>query len=425
MTYEDWIGHRIDDDQGRGARRGGQNRVPPLRAPSGPDRHALRGAAARHRREISRRALSAGHIRLGGHGPGGGAGHRLSPGGLRHPRGPSRDGAPGRRGRGAGRRGREDTVPDRRGRARGAHERHLRRRHRRVHRPDGHPDGRARGAAGDPLPGPRAQLCHRQPLRRVRQVGHPAPAEPGGPQGGHRPQHLRGRGGADHRRPCPGAGDRRKRGVPGRPADLLLRASGLLRQGAGHPGHPPGGRAVLGGHGRGPAGRARGGPRGRDPPRAQPREPGPLRRLPAAVRKPAGIRSLPGPPRPGPGGDRLPPRLRRQGVHRHRLRLHHHQGRGRGRGFQPAQDRLHVQQGQSPARRAGFSAGILRRIPERHRGRGRRHRLRRGAGQDRLPAGLRRGGDHGPPDRRPEAAAGGGFHHRHRRPGHQVLQNKG
>ena len=192
------------------------------------------------------------HLRLGGHGLCREHGHPVRAGGLRHARLHQAPAAPHRRGDRAGRRGCEDPVRLRQ--HGGAHERQLRGRHRRLHRPDGH------AFAADPLRDERScrapdqNLLHRLALRRVRQVRHPAAAQPGRTQGGRLRLHLRRRGQPDHRGSCAGARNRGQHRVSRRPADLLLRAAQGVRPGLEHTGAAAGKLALFRGDGRGLSG---------------------------------------------------------------------------------------------------------------------------------------------------------------------------
>ena len=120
-------------------------------------------------------------VRFGGHGPGGGLGHPLCPGGVRHPGCCEEVHTRRRCGHRAGRRGRQDPVPHRLYGS--ADERLLRRRHRGLYRPDGHPAVYHPHRIKRHCRAKPAVLQHRLPVRRVCQERYPGPFEPGRPKG--------------------------------------------------------------------------------------------------------------------------------------------------------------------------------------------------------------------------------------------------
>ena len=148
-------------------------------------------------------------------------GNPLRPGSHRRDRGHPAPPPRSRRRHRTGRRGRQAHLPAPHPRA--AYERHLRGWHRCLHRPDGDPPAHGRlrpRRAGDP---PHPALPDRLALRRVRQVRHPAPHQPGCRPRGPGRLHLQRRRHPDHRRPGVRAPDPRNCHVPRRSPTLPAR----------------------------------------------------------------------------------------------------------------------------------------------------------------------------------------------------------
>ena len=112
-------------------------------------------------------------------------------------------------------------------------------------------------------------------------------------------------------------------------------------------------------------------------------------------------------------------------AHRHRLRLHHRQAGGGGREEPDPLHQLSTEPRQPAAPHQGAAHQDLSGAPRPACGQRDHHRLRRRAGQECLPLRLRSGGDGGALHRRQILHARCGLHHRHRRPGYEVLQDRG